>query len=122
MTQDQRYDMITEMYEATRYAKEIHKKKEECEKREKKLNKLYDNTSNEKMRKEIRARLYDNDYDHHDAKIRDSISYGKKYKNDPYHNLSKGKDAAEKQPGRYNKHEERKPGAYLNAQRAKRDE
>ena len=28
MTQNQRYDMITEMYEATRYAKEIQKKAE----------------------------------------------------------------------------------------------
>ena len=128
MTQDQRYDMITEMYEATRYAKEIHKKTE----KEGNRALAYENIANRTSSKKVRARANEltnkalNNYKY--GYNRDSIAaYNKHHERfmdniDTYEAISAGKDSAARQPGRYEKHEERKPGTYLNAQRKIRGE
>ena len=116
MTQDQRYDMITEMYEATRYAKEIHKKAKGS------FNKMDATPASDKTKDATRKNWWD-------YFAQDSIDTGKqasyfKKNNMPDEFKNTVNDSriyeTSKHPGRYEKYEERKPGTYLDAQRLKR--
>ena len=111
MTQEQRYDMITEMYEATRYAKEIHKKTEKEGAKADTLGKELENAPNETIYKAMQKKMSKHAREYMDADEKDSIGYANKNFKDS------GRNAAKKQPGRYEKHEERQPGTYLRMQK-----
>ena len=112
MTQDQRYDMITEMYEATRYAKEMHKKAEKEGDKANAIGREMENAPNETIYKAMQKKMSKHTKSYMDADEKDSIGYANKDFKDS------GRKAAKKQPGRYEKHEERKPGTYLRMQKS----
>ena len=120
MTQEQRYDMITEMYEATRYAKEIHKKKEQAEKRMNIIDKAM-TTTNKKNIDKFEKKKQDALNQYTSAVLRDSIGTDKEasfYKKRDMPEsfdaeVDQGRKMAKRHPGRYEKHVERKPGTYL---------
>ena len=108
MTQDQRYDMITEMYEATRYAKEIHKKAEKEKNKMDAYRSMRNNSSSPKM-----TELMDDKIDRADKSYKyyhdqDTISFGKDKKLSVSDKLNYGRMHGVKQPGRYKTKKERK--------------
>ena len=104
-------DMISEMTvatEATRYAKEMHKKAEQARNDIHKYNYLEYETKSKAGKKNMENKKNKAKEDFIYAGERDSIDAG----TGRYITKTIGKAKASNQPGRYKKHEERKPGTY----------
>ena len=102
-------DMISEMTvttEATRYAKEMHKKAEKSLTDAEKYEAIGKNTKSKAVRNAMIEKEQKAMNNHIDAKKQDSIATGK------YKDRENGYERAAKQPGRYEKEEKRKPGTY----------
>ena len=115
------YDMITEMYEATRYAKEMHKKAEKEKNKAQAYKDILNNSDSRTIRRNLASKVEDTEGNYRYYNSKDSIKIGKggmKIADKQYD----GRKVAAFQPGRYEKHEERKPNTYLNAQRKMRGE
>ena len=102
-------DMVSEMTvatEATRYAKEMHKKAEKSLTDAEKYEAIGKNTKSKAVRNAMIEKEQKAMNNHIDAKKQDSIATGK------YKDRENGYERAAKQPGRYEKEEKRKPGTY----------
>ena len=102
-------DMISEMTvatEATRYAKEMHKKAEKSLTDAEKYEAIGKNTKSKAVRNAMIEKEQKAINNHIDAEKRDSIATGK------CKDRKNGYERAAKQPGRYEKEEKRKPGTY----------